>query len=176
MIIMNLSKYIGLFILENRFELENLLEKIDSTKEKMITYPWLDEVITSEIIEVFYKHINTDLMVLDTILHDLHLKDPTLREKTYAFVAYYKNIYINFFTGLMSPYERDETIKFVEKILSEKNIIFDNMKIFHTTDNNKTTYVNEAIYISFLSIEEEIDRVHINKLFEIFPNGYVEEE
>lgn len=172
---MHLSKYIGLFILENRFELENLLGKIDSTKERMITYPWLDEIIASEVIEVFYKHINTDLMVLDTILHDLHLKDPTLRKKTYTFVAYYKNIYFNFFTGLMSPCEKDETIKFVNKILFENNINFDNMKIFHTSDNNKTTYINEAIYISFLSIEEEIDRVHINKLFELFPNGYVEE-
>jgi hypothetical protein len=172
---MRLSKYLGLFILENRFELENLLEKIDYTKEKMPDYPWLDEIIASEVIEVFYRHVNTDLMVVDSILHHLHLKDQTLREKTYIFVAYYKNIYINFFTGLMSPYEKNETIQVIEKILAENNITFDEMKIFHTSTNNKISYINEAIYISFLCIEGEIDRAHINKLFEIFPNGYVEE-
>ena len=171
---MRLSKYIGLYILENKYELEGFLDKINFTKEKMPGYIWLDEIIESDVIEVFYRHISTDIMVLDSILHHLHLKDPTLREKTYTVIAYYKDIRINFFTGLMAPNGKDETIQSIKKILNQHNINFDKMDIFHTSDKNETAYVNEAIYISFLSIEEEIDRIRLNKLFEIFPDGYVE--
>ena len=33
----------------------------------------------------------------------------------------------------------------------------------------------EAIYISFLKIEDEIDAKNIHKLRKIFPDGYIEE-
>ena len=171
-----LSKYIGLYILENKCDLEPLLDKIDKTKQKMPDYDWLKEVISTDITEIFYRHINTDIMVIDSLLHHLHLNDATLREKTYTLVAYYKNININFFTGLMSPGLDCETLDLVKKILNQNNLLLDNLGIYMTSDDSKKLNANEAIYISFLSIEDEIDRINIHRLLEIFPNGYVEEK
>ena len=171
-----LSKYIGLYILENKCELEPLLDKIDKTKEKMPDYDWLKEVISTDIMEIFYRHLNTDIMIIDSLLHHLHLNDATLRERTYILVAYYKNKNIIFFTGLMSPSIDCEILDQVKEILNESNLILDNLGIYMTSDTNNKFNANEAIYISFLSIEDEIDRIKIHKLLEIFPNGYVEEK
>lgn len=171
---MRLSKYIAIYILENRDELEGFIENINKTKAKMPDYNWLDELIEMDVIEVFYRHLNTDIMVLDTILHHLHLKDITLRDKTYTVIAYYKDIHISFFTGLMAPKGDNETIKSIKRILNQNNINFDKMDIFQVSHKDDTTYVNEAIYISFLSIEKEIDRIKVKKLNMVFPDGYVE--
>ena len=173
-----LNKYLGLYILENKYELEGLLYKIDFIKDKMIQYPWINDINESEIIEIYYRHINTDIMVIDSIIHHLHLKDPTLRDNTYLFVAYYKNVRINFFTGLMSPTDNSKSIEEVTDILSCNNILFPKMEVCHTSNTSKKNInnpiFNEAIYITFLSIDAEIDRNKIKELFTIFPNGYVE--
>lgn len=173
-----LSKYIGIYILENKFELEELLNKIDLVKAKMPHYIWIDDIDANEIVEAYCRYFNTDIMVVDSILHHLHLNDPTLREHTYIFVAYYKNKYINFFTGLMTPKNNFKTKKAIKTILDTNYINFNNIQIHHTSDNNpnlnSNIISNEAVYISFLSIEDEIDRQRIKQLYTIFPNGYLE--
>lgn len=85
-----LNKYIGIYILEKKDELEKILDEIDYLKQK-VNYTWASDIDKDEIIETFYKYYDMGIVELDTLLHFTHLKDVTLREKTYIFVSYFTN-------------------------------------------------------------------------------------
>lgn len=174
-----LSKYLALYMLENKDELEEILDKIDIIKSNMTEYPWVNEINFEDVTETFYENYNTNVMVVDTMLHHIHLKDNSLREKTYIFVGVYLNKRINFFTGIMTEWGSNKDINFVNNLLKNNNIILPKLRICQTHGNTLDARSRgcsmEAIYISFLKIEDEIDAKNIHKLRKIFPDGYIEE-
>ena len=174
-----LSKYLGLYMAENKYELEGILDKIDIIKKNMSEYPWINEINFEDVAKTFYENYNTNIMVVDTMLHHVHLQDNSLREKVYIFVGVYLNKRINFFTGIMTEWGSNTYINFVNTLLKNNNIILPKLRICQTHGNTLEARSRgcsmEAIYISFLKIEDEIDNKNIHKLKEIFPDGYIEE-
>ena len=174
-----LSKYLGLYMAENKYELEGILDKIDIIKKNMSEYPWINEINFEDVAKIFYENYNTNIMVVDTMLHHVHLQDNSLREKFYIFVGVYLNKRINFFTGIMTEWGSNNDINFVNTLLKNNNIILPKLRICQTHGNTLEARSRgcsmEAIYISFLKIEDEIDNKNIHKLKEIFPDGYIEE-
>ena len=167
-----LSKYLGLYMAENKYELEGILDKIDIIKKNMSEYPWINEINFEDVAKTFYENYNTNIMVVDTMLHHVHLQDNSLREKVYIFVGVY-------FTGIMTEWGSNNDINFVNTLLKNNNIILPKLRICQTHGNTLEARSRgcsmEAIYISFLKIEDEIDNKNIHKLKEIFPDGYIEE-
>ncbi|MEI3337129.1 MAG: hypothetical protein V8R02_06795 [Clostridium sp.] len=174
-----LSKYLGLYMAENKYELEGILDKIHIIKKNMSEYPWINEINFEDVAKTFYENYNTNIMVVDTMLHHVHLQDNSLREKVYIFVGVYLNKRINFFTGIMTEWGSNNDINFVNTLLKNNNIILPKLRICQTHGNTLEARSRgcsmEAIYISFLKIEDEIDNKNIHKLKEIFPDGYIEE-
>lgn len=174
-----LSKYLGLYMAENKYELEGILDKIHIIKKNMSEYPWINEINFEDVAKTFYENYNTNIMVVDTMLHHVHLQDNSLREKVYIFVGVYLNKRINFFTGIMTEWSSNNDINFVNTLLKNNNIILPKLRICQTHGNTLEARSRgcsmEAIYISFLKIEDEIDNKNIHKLKEIFPDGYIEE-
>lgn len=174
-----LSKYLGLYMAENKYELEGILDKIHIIKKNMSEYPWINEINFKDVAKTFYENYNTNIMVVDTMLHHVHLQDNSLREKVYIFVGVYLNKRINFFTGIMTEWGSNNDINFVNTLLKNNNIILPKLRICQTHGNTLEARSRgcsmEAIYISFLKIEDEIDNKNIHKLKEIFPDGYIEE-
>ena len=174
-----LSKYLGLYMAENKYELEGILDKIDIIKKNMSEYPWINEINFEDVAKTFYENYNTNIMVVDTMLHHVHLQDNSLRENVYIFVGVYLNKRINFFTGIMTEWGSNNDINFVNTLLKNNNIILPKLRICQTHGNTLEARSRgcsmEAIYISFLKIEDEIDNKNIHKLKEIFPDGYIEE-
>ena len=174
-----LSKYLGLYMAENKYELEGILDKIDIIKKNMSEYPWINEINFEDVAKTFYENYNTNIRVVDTMLHHVHLQDNSLREKVYIFVGVYLNKRINFFTGIMTEWGSNNDINFVNTLLKNNNIILPKLRICQTHGNTLEARSRgcsmEAIYISFLKIEDEIDNKNIHKLKEIFPDGYIEE-
>ena len=74
-----LSKYLGLYMAENKYELEGILDKIDIIKKNMSEYPWINEINFEDVAKTFYENYNTNIMVVDTMLHHVHLQDNSLR-------------------------------------------------------------------------------------------------
>ena len=174
-----LSKYLGLYMAENKYELEGILDKIHIIKKNMSEYPWINEINFEDVAKTFYENYNTNIRVVDTMLHHVHLQDNSLREKVYIFVGVYLNKRINFFTGIMTEWGSNNDINFVNTLLKNNNIILPKLRICQTHGNTLEARSRgcsmEAIYISFLKIEDEIDNKNIHKLKEIFPDGYIEE-
>ena len=174
-----LSKYLGLYMAENKYELEGILDKIHIIKKNMSEYPWINEINFEDVAKTFYENYNTNIMVVDTMLHHVHLQDNSLREKVYIFVGVYLNKRVNFFTGIMTEWGSNNDINFVNTLLKNNNIILPKLRICQTHGNTLEARSRgcsmEAIYISFLKIEDEIDNKNIHKLKEIFPDGYIEE-
>ena len=112
-----LSKYLGLYMAENKYELEGILDKIDIIKKNMSEYPWINEINFEDVAKTFYENYNTNIMVVDTMLHHVHLQDNSLREKVYIFVGVYLNKRINFFTGIMTEWGSNNDINFVNTLL-----------------------------------------------------------
>ena len=174
-----LSKYLGLYMAENKYELEGILDKIHIIKKNMSEYPWINEINFEDVAKTFYENYNTNIMVVDTMLHHVHLQDNSLREKVYIFVGVYLNKRINFFTGIMTEWGSNNDINFVNTLLKNNNIILPKLRICQTHGNTLEARSRgcsmEAIYISFLFFYDEIDNKNIHKLKEIFPDGYIEE-
>lgn len=173
-----INNFIALYLLENKDELEQVLDNIDNIKKSMPSYSWVEEINKHEIYHIFYENYNKSIMVIDTMLHYIHLKDYTLRNKCYIFIAYYLNVTINFFTGILSPPNDSTSYNLVSSLIQNNNLTLEKATINFTNGCSNKSKLNgankEAIYISFLKIDDEIDNKNIKKLLKIFPNGYME--
>lgn len=172
-----INKYLALFMLERKDELHNMLYKINDLKRTLVsTYPWTEGIIFEEIFEEFYNYYSTDVILVDTMLHYIHIEDPSLRDKVSIFVSFYLNYRINFHTGLMTKSDSHTQDAQIVTVLSENKIFLDGMKICQTIQGKNKNFTMESIYISFLSIDECIDSKRERMLLEIFPSGYIEEK
>lgn len=171
-----INKYLALFMLERKDKLHNMLYKINDLKRLLVsTYPWAEGIVFEEVFEAFYTYYNTDVVLVDTMLHYIHIEDPTLRDKVSIFVGFYLNNRINFHTGLMTKTDIHTQEEQIKTLLSENNIFLDGMKICQTIKENNKNFTMQSIFISFLSIDECIDSKKIRILLKLFPSGYIEE-
>ena len=170
-----LNKYLALFMLERKDELEQMLCIINDLKRDLKDdYPWTQSLLLEEIIDEFYSNYSKDINVVDTLLHYIHIEDPSLRDRVLLLVAYYFKKYVKFHTGLMENSNDNGQIETVQKILLQNNIRFDSMSVSKTHEFHLYEGNLESIYISFLKIDEVIDRKKIEHLLTIFPNGWAE--
>lgn len=170
-----LNKYLALFMLERKETLEEMLNEINSLKFKLKdTHPWVNSLVLDEVIYEFYSNYNTDIHIVDTILHYVHVQDESLRGKVNLLVSYYLKVYTKFHTGFMESSSEGKQINEVRKILSNNNINFEDMSVKKTNEFNSSSENLESIYIKFLNIDRVIDRRNVEKLLKVFPDGWKE--
>lgn len=170
-----LNKYLALFMLERKETLEEMLGEINTLKFKLQnTHPWVYDLILDEVIYEFYSNYNTDIHILDTILHYVHVQDESLRGKANLLVSYFLKSYTKFHTGFMESSSENKQINEVWEILSNNNINFEDMSIKKTNEFNSSYGNLESVYIKFLNIDGVIDRKNVEKLLTVFSSGWKE--